>query len=216
MATARTLSIIARVRARVNSLSSQAVADDVILDLLDEAQRDLCIQLNDAALGAMMNTETAALTLDALPYALPTRFLRERALTYHVGIATEVQAVRWQVHRLYDLVGNPNLYPTQGKPFYYIWDNALYITAGTKTAGDYKLYYFRTPADLTTATDPELPQEYDGLLETFAIMRCWEARAEVEEAETLFREYLGRCDVINSRHSSGLPFDNIAGDRRAS
>jgi hypothetical protein len=214
MANARTPEIIARVRARANSLSSQAVSDDVILDLLDEAQIDLCLQLNDAALGPMQHVQTAALTLDEVGYALPTRFLRETVLTYHTGASDAVAAIRWQVHRLYDLVGNPNLKPSEAKPFYYFWDNLLYIRAGTKTAGNYALYYIRTPAALTTATDPELSVEYDGLLETFAVARCWEGRAEYAEAETLWAEYLGRCQVINSRHGSGLPFDGVAGDRR--
>lgn len=214
MANARTPEIIARVRSRANSLSTQAVGDDVILNLLDEAQIDLCLQLNDAALGGMQHVQIAALTLDEAGYALPDRFLRATALTYKVGTASAVQGQRWPVYRLYDLTGNPLYKPGEARPFWYLWDNLLYIRAGTKTAGNYALYYIRTPAALTTATNPELPLEYDGLLETFAVARCWEGRAEYGEAEVLWQEYLGHCMVINSRHGNGLPFDNVAGDRR--
>lgn len=210
----RTPGIISKVRARANSLSSQAVSDDQILDLLDEAQRDLCIQLNDAALGALSHIQTAALTLDENPYALPTRFLREIYVTYKPGTASEVQAVRWQVHRLYDLVNNPLLTPAETKPFYYFWDNALYIKAGTKTAGSYSLCYIATPADLTTATNPELPIDYDDLLVTFAVSRIAESRAMPDESEAFWSEYLERCAVINSHHSGELPYDNLIGDRR--
>jgi hypothetical protein len=210
----RTDKLVSMVRARVNEPSEQGFDDDEILAALNEGQQDLCVQLDDAALYAIQEKQNAALTLDTNPYALPADFMRARVLEYKSTVAR-----RWQVHRLDALASDGDTYsqPSETNPAWYLWDNQLYIEAGTKTSGNYHLYYYKVPTDMTTGVDPLIPAEYDGLLVGFAITRIREKQGGPmwDEGERLWQEYIGRCAIINSRYSGRLPFDGTAGDRRA-
>jgi hypothetical protein len=206
----RTPNIISMVRSRSRQISTAALTDQQVLTMLDEAQLELCAALNDAALWALGEVQTAALTLDELPYALPADFLRERHVQYKT-----IAAMRAQVHELSAYLGYDAMRtPSETNPFYYLWNNALYLLAGTKTAGNYSLYYFKTPAALTTSTNPALGKEYDDLLEIWAVMRIAESLGDTGLAEELWQEFGGRVAIINSRATAARPYDTVPGDRR--
>lgn len=207
----RTPILMALVRARIGEPSQQGVQNSEIVGYLNEAQMDLCAQLNDAALYSLLVEQTAALTLDALPYALPAMFMRGRALKYKTIVAQ-----RWPIVALDTLTNDALHIPSEAKPFYYLWDGQLWIVAGTKTAGSYYLHYYATPTDMTEAasSSPSHPMELDSLLVAFAVSRCREAKGESAESERLWQEYLGRCQLINSRYNGKLPIDGVAGDRK--
>ena len=210
-ANGRTPQLMALVRARIGEPSQQGVQNSEIIGYLNEAQFDLCAQLNDAALYALLEEQVGTLTLDALPYALPADFMRARVLKYKAIVAQ-----RWPIIALDALTNDALHVPSESKPFYYLWDSQLWIEAGTKTAGSYYLHYYRLPVDMadTTSSSPSLPLELDGLLIAFAVSRCRESKGDAGESEQLWQEYLSRCEIINSRYNGALPVDSVAGDRR--
>ncbi len=211
MNTGRTLRMIAAVRGRINEPSEQQLTNAQLLTFLNDAQQELCIQLNDGALWSLKASVIRALTLNEAAYALPADFMREEILSYK-GIV----ARRWSVRELDALSGSNVLHePSETRPYYYIWNNQLWIRAGTKTSGNYRFYYVAAPTDMTTVLDPEVPVEYDDLMVTFATSLCREAQALPEEAERLRQEFLGRCAIVNSRFSGSMPHDTVPGDRRA-
>lgn len=206
----RTDQLIAQVRSRIAEPSEQGTLDTDIVAFLNEGQLDLCLQVDDAALGCLGEQVTAALTLDEAPYTLPTDFMRERIVTYKTKVARRLRVVD-----LGALIWNVYMTPKETRPFYYLWDGpSLWLRAGTKTAGNYILNYLKIPTDMSTSVDPTLTSEFDQLLVTFAVMRCREATGDSVESERLWVEYLDRCTVLNSRYSGGLPYDGVAGDRR--
>jgi len=211
----RTKRMIGRVRSLVGEPSEQGFLDSEILLFLNEAQLDLCLQVNDAALYALQEIAHSPLTLDNEPYELPSNFMRERVLVYK-----RVMAIRWDVFRLDALDSTGNVYhqPTESDPppHWYLWDNKLYIEAGTKTAGNYHLYYYKLPTTMSVKVDPSLPMEFDGLMVLFGVMRIREKQGHIAESERLWNEYLERCEIINSRYTGREPFDGVPGDRRAS
>lgn len=210
-ANGRTPQLLALVRARIGEPSQQGVQDSEIIGYLNEAQLDLCIQLDDAALYPLLEQADTALTLNTLPYALPADFMRARVLEYKAIVAQ-----RWPIGQLDALTGNALHVPSETKPFYYLWDNLLWIEAGTKTAGSYHLHYYRLPTDqdATVTSSPSTPLELDSLLVGFVVSRCRESKGDGAESERLWQEYVGRCQLINSRYSGGQPTDALAGDRK--
>lgn len=208
----RTPILLAQVRSRVNEPSEQGILTAAVLAHLNEAQHDLCLQLSDAALYALQEEYEGTLTLDEAPYALPTDFMRERVLKYKTIVAR-----RWPVFQL-DALWGSNAYnvPTQATPYWFLWNNQLFIKAGTKTAGSYYLHYYKTPTDMSTAvtSSPSLPMELDGLMVMFAVMRVREGQGQLAESERLWQEYLDRCAVINSRYGGQMPYDGLPGDGR--
>ena len=210
MNTNRTLKMLAAVRGRINEPSEQGLTNAQLLIFLNDAQMELCIELNDGALAALKTSQTVALTLDEAAYALPTTFMREQVLKYKTILAR-----RWSVRELDALSGTNVLHePTEGRPYYFLWNNQLWIRAGTKTAGNYIFYYLAEPTDMTVVLDPSLPVEYDDMMTTFAVSLCREAQGQLAEAERMRQEFLGRCRVVNSRFGGAAPYDNVPGDRR--
>lgn len=201
---------MAQVRARIGDPDEQGIRDSEVYGYLNEAQQDLCLQLQDAALWSLGIQATAALTIDEAAYALPTDFMRERVVTYKTIVAK-----RWPILHLGALATNVYHTPTEANPYYYLWDGSyLWLRAGTKTAGSYYVDYLKVPTDMSVSVDPTLPSEFDPAMVTFAVSRCREQRGIFDESERLWMEYLGMCSVINSRYSGGLPYDNVPGDRR--
>lgn len=206
----RTARLVAQVRSRIGEITAQGIPNSDILAYLNEAQADLCWQLNDAALAVLSEQYAGALTIDEAGYALPTDFLRERLVVYKTKVATRVR-----VSDLADLTLNTYRVPTEANPSYYLWDGCqLWLRAGLKTSGLYNLYYQRSPVAMSATVDPELPEEHNDLLVTFAVSRCREATGDFGESERLWAQYLTSASTINSRHYHGTPFDGVPGDRR--
>lgn len=189
----RTRSVLQRIRSRIAEPVAQALSDTQLLLFVNEGQKDLCLQLNDAALATLSESVTAPLSLDSEPYDLPADFLRERLLVYKLAPARRLAA-----KDLAALDNNVYWRPTEAKPAYHLW-RQLNIEAGVKTAGTYTLHYFRLPADASTSVDPETPQEADDLLVSFATSRCREALGDFAESERVWSEYMMRCSIFNGR-----------------
>lgn len=203
-----TSELITLVRSRYGEPSEQGLFTSYILGFLNLAQNNLALMCNDAAVWALTEQATAALTLDEEPYALPANFLRERVVKYKTIVAHRLEVIR-----LDSIANNVYRLPTETEPRYFIWNGKLYLKAGTKTAGSYYLDYIKSPSQMSESVDPILGREFDEAMVTCALSFCREGRGHSEEAESLWQEYLGMIKVMNSRHSGAQPYDGPSGDR---
>ncbi|MHB8995759.1 MAG: phage adaptor protein [Armatimonadota bacterium] len=202
-----TAMLISRVRMRINDVSQSAVQDTEILSFLDEAQQEVCTQVNDLALESLLRAQTVTLTVGQAAYPLPSDLLRERVVL-HRGVV----ANRWAVANLGALTRDYYSKPVADNPVYYLWGRSLYLLP-SDLAGEYTLHYFASPPALAADVDPLLGREFHDAMVTLAVARCRETTGDLEEAERLWVEFVDRCAVMNTR-GGGLPYDNIPGDRR--
>lgn len=203
------------VRVRVGEPSKTGILDAQVLAYLNAAQDDLLIRVDNGALGSVSETDTGNLTAAAEPchtgavsVALPADFVREIIVMYD-----DIQAKLVEVSELDQLDDSYHRAPSTTNPYYYIWNELLYVEAGTTAQTAYSLYHINRPAVLTLTVDPTISDEFFGMMEDFAVARCREQTGDYDEKRRILEQYKNRCIVLNSRWGApvyeGEPGDSV-------
>lgn len=208
--------LLARVRSRINEPSAGEWEDSEIYSSLTRGQVDLVSnQLADGALAGVRKIMSDDLVATQSAYDLPTDFLRARYVLYK-----DIGARHWLKRFIAALgegtaAGNVHVAPSETNPFYYFHADQLVFAVGAVTQADsekYKLFYIRSPVDITASVDPEIATYLHGLLVEFAVSRCREQSRAFEEAADTMAEYMELCSLVNSRYRGTIGYDGPGGD----
>lgn len=193
--------LMANVRVRVGEASKTGILDAQVLAYLNAAQDDILIRVDNGPLGSVSETATGDLTTAAEPchtgavsIALPADFVREIIVLYD-----DIQAKCIDISKLDQVDDNYHRAPTTTNPYYYIWNELLYVEAGVTTTTAHSLYHINRPAVLSLTVDPTISDEFFGMMEDFAVALCREQTGDYEEKRRIRQQYKDRCTILNSR-----------------
>ncbi len=201
--------LLAVVQDRLGDVGGTTWNTTALYGYLTYGQMTLAECLCDAALYPITKVVSTALTDDVYNYDLPSDFLRERLVNYKGKFAR-----RWKVEELDSLRANALTTPTEANPFYYLWGGDIwFVTDEVVQSGSdvFLLWYIRETGTISASADPDLPTQYYGLLEDFAVARALELSGERQEAEFVLSHFNDLCSLINERYA-GASFDWVPVD----
>jgi len=202
--------IKATIRARLGDRNGDLWSDAEIYAFVNEGFMELAHLLADNALPHLTKVESDTLVGGTSNYDLPTDFLRARLVKYKGIVATH-----WPAMEKDALRADAIIVPSESNPFWYIENNDLYfeVSAVTQTNGDtYELWYIKQPTTISDAADPDMPEHYWDLVETYAVSRCMEPDKAFDLAK-LFRQHFDEEVWLTAlRHATPETFEGIAFD----
>jgi hypothetical protein len=194
--------MVADVRTRVGAQSESGVLTPQILAYLNMGIQDMVQRLNDGALPTITATATGTVSAASAPchatavyFALPADFLRERIVKY-----VDSQCNRLDISRI-DMIDHSGSHraPSATNPWYYIWEDLVYIQSGSQSLVAYTFEYVSVPVTITTDVDPDIPVVYNDIAVDFAVALCRFQRKEFKEWQRIMDDYEERIRFINSR-----------------
>lgn len=188
-------------------------SDTELFYFLSEAQRRIAMEADVGALWALTDIHSDTLVGDQDEYSLPSDFAYDRLVRYK-----GIESTRKSNEQIRELVeGNSYVTPAQDNPFHVIENDQIvfYVSAVTQAGSEvFELYYVRTPVDITTDVDPELPAHFYNAILDLARSLAYESASEPSRAEAEEAYGIEQIVVVNARMNGRDPYDDIAKDAR--
>lgn len=202
--------ILATVRARLGDRSGAIWSDAELYAFINEGFMELAHVLPDNALPHLTKVQSAALVAGTSYYDLPSDFLRARLVKYKTIVARH-----WPAQEKEALRDDAIIVPAETNPFWYIEDNGLYFSVGAVTqtgAEKYELWYIKVPTTISATADPDLPEHYWDVVETYAAGRAMEPEKQLDMVKLFRAHFDEEVWLTGLRHATPEEFEGVAFD----